>query len=154
MDWKPLLLFLHIVGDVVWIGGMFFAYVCLRPVAASQLPPPQRLPLWAAVFGRFFPWVWLAVVLLLATGLTMLLDVGLAHAPPHWHLMFGVGVAMMVIFGYVFLAPYQSLVRAVAAQQWPDAGAALNQIRRLVGINLSLGMINVAVATLGHWLGH
>lgn len=154
MDWKPVLLFLHIASDVVWVGGMFFAYMCLRPVAASQLPPPQRLPLWAAVFARFFPWVWLSVALLLATGMTMLLEVGVAHAPLNWHLMFGVGIVMMLIFGFVFFVPYRRLQRAVAVQQWSDGGAALNQIRRLVGINLSLGAINIAVATLGHWLSH
>ncbi|MCX7168828.1 MAG: hypothetical protein NTY41_00670, partial [Proteobacteria bacterium] len=60
----PLLLFLHLISVTVWVGGMFFAYVCLRPVVAAQLQPPQRLPLWAAVFARFFPWVWLAVVLI------------------------------------------------------------------------------------------
>ena len=54
----PILLFLHLTGVAVWVGGMFFAWVCLRPVAAVQLQPPARLSLWLAVFARFFPWVW------------------------------------------------------------------------------------------------
>ena len=61
--------FLHILGFTVWVGGMFFAYMALRPVAALQLEPAQRLPLWAGVFARFFPWVWLTVALILASGL-------------------------------------------------------------------------------------
>ena len=28
---------LHVLGIVVWVGGMFFAYMALRPVAASVL---------------------------------------------------------------------------------------------------------------------
>ena len=63
---------LHILGAVVWVGGMFAAYVCLRP-AAGALEPPQRLELWRAFFAKFFPWVWVSVLLLLVSGYWMLL---------------------------------------------------------------------------------
>src|SRR5690606_5692971 len=58
---------LHLLAAVVWVGGMFFAYMALRPAAATVLPPPQRLPLWTQTFRRFFPWVWITVVLLPVT---------------------------------------------------------------------------------------
>ena len=74
-------LFLHVMGVVVWVGGMFFAYMALRPVAASVLEPPQRLILWAGVFGKFFPWVWASVALILLTGLHMLALIGGMAAP-------------------------------------------------------------------------
>ena len=32
-----LTLLLHVLSIVVWVGGMFFAYMALRPVAASVL---------------------------------------------------------------------------------------------------------------------
>ena len=41
---NPLFKFLHLASVIVWVGGMFFAYVCLRPVAASQLAPTHRSP--------------------------------------------------------------------------------------------------------------
>lgn len=153
MAWREVWLFIHIAGVTVWVGGMLFAYQFLRPVAAQQLPPPQRLPLWAGVFARFFPWVWIAVALILATGLTMLLQVGFKAAPINWHLMFGLGLAMMAIFMHVFFAPYARLRRAVAQQSWQEGGAALNQIRRLVGINVILGFVTIAMATLGRLIG-
>ena len=59
---------LHTLSAALWVGGMFFAYQILRPVAAGQLEPPARLRLWSAVFSRFFPWVWLFVLLLPLTG--------------------------------------------------------------------------------------
>ena len=149
---RNLLLLLHVAAVVVWVGGMFFAHQCLRPVAAQQLQPPQRLPLWVGVFARFFPWVWVAVALILASGLAMLLQVGFAHAPLNWHLMFGLGLAMMLIFAHVYFAPLARLKRHVAGQQWQEAGAALNQIRQMVGINLILGFITIALATLGRAL--
>ncbi|MGA9163168.1 MAG: CopD family protein [Thiobacillus sp.] len=147
----PLFLLLHLVSVVVWVGGMFFAYMALRPVAASVLEPPQRLTLWAGVFGKFFPWVWASVALILATGLHMLMALG--AAAPHYALaMLALGVVMMLIFAHVFFAPYKKLKRAVAAQDWKAGGAALGQIRMLIGINLSLGLLTIAVVFLGRAL--
>ena len=143
-------IFLHVLGVVVWVGGMFFAYVCLRPVAAQSLEPPQRLRLWDGSFRRFFPWVWASVALILASGLYMIwLMGGFAAAPVHVHAMFGIGLAMMLIFFHVYFAPYRRLQRAVAAEDWKAGSAALAQIRKLVGTNLTLGIITITVATLG-----
>jgi uncharacterized membrane protein len=61
-----LALALHILGAVVWVGGLFAANMCLRP-AAGPLEPPTRLKLWSAFFAKFLPWVWLAILLLLAS---------------------------------------------------------------------------------------
>jgi uncharacterized membrane protein len=152
MSPTPLLLFVHIAAVSIWVGGMFFAYVCLRPVAAVQLEPPARLRLWRAVFGHFFPWVWAAVAMILASGLIMMLAVGMKDAPVHWHLMLATGLIMMGVFAHVFFAPYRRLVRAVDASDWPAGGAALAQIRKLVGVNTALGFLTIALATLGRWL--
>ena len=146
-------LFLHLLSVVVWVGGMFFAYMALRPVAASVLEPPQRLTLWAGVFGRFFPWVWVSVALILLTGLHMLVAFGGMAAPHYAKTMLVLGLAMMAIFAHVFFAPYGRLKRAVAAQDWKAGGAALGQIRKLIGINLSLGLLTIAVVFLGRGLG-
>ena len=59
---------LHIIAVVIWVGGMLFAHMALRPVAASQLEPPVRLKLWVGVFGRFFPWVWVCIAVILVSG--------------------------------------------------------------------------------------
>ncbi len=143
---------LHVLGVVVWVGGMFFAYMALRPVAASVLEPPQRLTLWAGVFDKFFPWVWLSVLLILLSGLHMLMVFG-GMAAPHYALtMLVLGVVMMLIFAHVFFAPYKKLKRAIAGQDWPAGGAALAQIRRLIGINLLIGLVTIALVFLGRAL--
>ncbi|WP_034294981.1 CopD family protein [Herbaspirillum sp. RV1423] len=143
--------YLHILGFTVWVGGMFFAYLCLRPVAATALQPPARLALWAGVFGKFFPWVWLAIALILASGLLMMAQIG--KPPGYVSGMAGLGILMMLIFAHVFFAPYRRLQRAVAAEDWSAGGAALGQIRRLVGINLILGLIVVTIGALGPLIG-
>ncbi|MDP2109300.1 MAG: CopD family protein [Thiobacillus sp.] len=145
-------LFLHVMGVVVWVGGMFFAYMALRPVAASVLEPPQRLTLWAGVFGKFFPWVWVSVALVLLSGLHMLMVFGGMAAPHYAMAMLALGVLMMLIFAQVFFIPYKKLKRAVDEQNWKAGGAALAQIRMLIGINLSLGLLTIAVVFLGRAL--
>ncbi len=143
---------LHVLGVVVWVGGMFFAYLALRPVAASVLEPPQRLTLCAGVFDKFFPWVWLSVALILATGLHLLMFLGGRAAPHHALAMLALGIVMMLIFGHVYFAPYRKLKRAVAGQDWKAGGAALGQIRQLIGINLILGLVTIAVVFVGRAL--
>ncbi len=152
---NAVILALHLLSAVVWVGGMFFAYMALRPVAASQLEPPARLRLWAGVFSRFFPWVWLSIVLLLTTGYWMLFKLmgGMANAPLYVHLMNGLGIVMMLIFMHVYFAAYRRLRQAVAAEDWPSGGAKLAQIRLLVGINTILGLTVIAVAGGGRYLG-
>lgn len=146
---------LHVLSVVVWVGGMFFAYMCLRPVAASQLEPPVRLQLWVGVFNKFFPFVWIAVILLPLTGYLMISSLfnGMANAPLYVHLMNGLGSLMIFIYLHVFFAPYQRLKRAVVAQDWPSGGKALGQIRMLVGINTSLGLLTVLIASGGRYFG-
>jgi len=148
------LLVVHTLAAVLWIGGMFFAYVVLRPVAAAQLEPPVRLTLWVAVFARFFPWVWAAVILLPVTGLLLAFRLfgGLAGSPPFVHLMLALGTAMVLVFLHVFFAPHRRLRAAVAAQDWPAGGKALATIRKLVGLNLLLGLLLVAGVAGGRFL--
>ncbi len=153
MNWYPLLLLLHVTGVVVWVGGMFFAYLCLRPVAAQLLQAPERLQLWRGVFERFFPWVWAAVVLIPASGLTIIAAIGMSAAPLRWHLMLFTGAVMIVIFLAVFFLPYRALRRAVDAQDWKSGAAALATIRQLVGLNLLLGLLTIAIATAGRLVG-
>ncbi len=145
---------LHVLGVVIWVGGMFFAHQVLRPVAVDQLEPPQRLRLWAGVFARFFPWVWASVAVILLTGLWIIFAIfgGFANAGMYVHLMFTLGLVMMAIFMHVFFAPYKRLKAAVAAEDWPAGGAALSQIRKLVGINTILGVLTIAVASGGRYL--
>jgi uncharacterized membrane protein len=140
-----ILLLLHIVAVVVWVGGMFFAHFCLRPAAAEQLPPPQRLPLLQAVLGRFFVAVSVALVLLWGSGAVLFANPG-PLAPANWHAMAGIAAVMTAIFLVIVLRHYPAMKKAVAGQDWPAAGAAMNTIRVLVMTNLLLGFLTMAVA--------
>ena len=147
-------LVLHLLAATVWVGGMFFAYMVLRPVAAGTLEAPQRLTLWVRVFTGFFPWVWFAVISLLLTGYPLLFGVfgSMANAPIFVHLMQALGLIMMAIFAHVFFAPFRRLKQAVSAEDWEAGGRQLAQIRRMVGINLILCLMVVVMAGGGRMM--
>ncbi len=142
----------HLLSAIVWVGGMFFAWVCLRPSLGETLEPPQAARLLAASLGRFFGWVWGAVAALLVSGFGMALaryDLG---AAPWWLiLMIALGVTMMALFAHVFFAPYRRLRRALEAGDGDRVRGAVASIRRIVGINLGLGLLLVAVVSLGRY---
>ena len=145
---------LHLLAAVIWVGGMFFAYMALRPVAAQMLEPPERLQLWVQVFKRFFLWVWLSIIAILATGYWMLFGVfgGFANAGMHIHLMHGAGIVMVLIYLHVFFAPYRRLRHAVIVQDYAEGGKQLAQIRKLIALNLSIGLLVVVIASGGRYL--
>ena len=72
---------LHALAAVIWIGGLFFMVCILRPAAAA-MPLAERLPLLSNAMGRFFLCVWIAIIVLLVTGNTVVfMTGGMAAAP-------------------------------------------------------------------------
>jgi uncharacterized membrane protein len=106
MSQAAVLLALHILAATVWVGGMFAAYLCLRP-AAGFLEGPQRLQLWRNFFAKFFPWVWASVLTLLASGYWMLIADfgGFAGAPLYVNLMQALGLVMAALFFWLYHDP-------------------------------------------------
>jgi uncharacterized membrane protein len=141
---------LHTISAVIWVGGMFFAYVVLRP-AAGPLDPATRLALWRRVFAGFFPWVYVTIVLLLITGFTLFLG-GYATGP-HVQVMMTIGIVMILIFLHLYFAPWKRFRVALDAGDNAAAAAQLNQIRLLVLVNLILGLVNVAIGGSGRYWG-
>ena len=143
-----LLYTLHVLAALVWVGGMFFAWMVLRPAAVKALLGPARLTLWADVFPRFFVWVWVAVVLLpiSGTGLMHLRFNGFETAPRYVQVMMGLYVVMTALFIRIQALQLPLLRQAVQAEDWAAGAATLGSIRRLVGINLLVGLSLVAIA--------
>jgi len=139
---------LHVLAALVWVGGMFFAWMVLRPAAGAALAGPARLKLWVEVFQRFFVWVWVAVAVLpiSGVGLIQLRFNGFETAPRYVQVMIGLYLVMTALFIRIQSLQLPELRNAVVAEDWPAGAAALGKIRRLVGCNLIIGLVLVAVA--------
>ena len=145
-------LLVHAFAAVIWVGGMFFAYMVLRP-ATGALDPHVRLDLWGRVFVQLFPWVWASIVALLVSGYAMIFFGlgGFAGAGVHVHVMQATGLLMMALFLHLYFAPWRRLRRALDAGDHQAAAVQLDQIRRIVAINLVLGLITVAIGASGRY---
>ncbi len=145
---------IHLLSAVIWIGGMFFAYVILRPVAADLLEPPLRLNLWQNVFNAFFNWVWLFILLLFISGYWMAFRI--YHAPEHFpiyiNVMIGLAIVMTVIFAFLYFQPYQKLKQRLSEKDIPGAAQQLALIRKMIATNLTLGLLLVISASSGRYL--
>jgi len=141
----------HLISIVIWVGGMFFAHFFLRP-AAQELEAPVRVRLMRDVLGRFFSTVLVLILLILLSGIGLIGSVhGMAakvgaqfSMPLSWIVMTVLGVIMMAVFGHIRFALYKRLNAAVEARDWPAGGAALASIRKLVALNLALGLVIIA----------
>ena len=147
---------LHLLAIVAWVGGMFFALVCLRP-AAAVLEPPLRLALMRAALARFFTVVAWSAGLVFLSGVAM---IGLAwrasaasglafNMPLDWYAMAGLFFVMLAVFLHVRLVLLPRLERAIAAQAWPQGAVALGAIRWEVTLNLVVGVFIVFLVRLG-----
>jgi uncharacterized membrane protein len=142
----------HVLAVAVWVGGVFFAYMVLRP-SAGPLASEARLELWHRVFRRFFPWVWASIVVLLASGYGMMIRFfgGFAGAGLYIQLMQGIGIAMMLLFLHLYFGPWRRFSAAVARGHFPEAATRLAQIRRIVAVNLALGLLTIVVGASGRF---
>ena len=133
----------HVLCAIIWVGGMAFAYIVLRP-SLAVLEPPQRIALHAQVFRRFFLLVWHAMPLIILSGLAMIFTVFGGMAGVRWnvHLMLLLGLVMAGIFLALFFGPYRTF-------RVTPGPVPLDTIRKLIGINLVLGLLTSVIAVLG-----
>ncbi|HXP05827.1 MAG TPA: CopD family protein [Stellaceae bacterium] len=145
-------LILHILSAVVWVGGMFFALVVLRP-STGPLDAPVRLGLWLRVLDRFFAWAFAAIVVLLLSGFAMIFSLfgGFAGVRLYINLMMFIGIVMMMLFLHLYFAPWKRFRAAMAAGDNAAAAAQLSQIRIVVMVNLILGLVTVAIGSSGRY---
>ena len=142
-----ILLFLHVAGAIFWMGGMAFMVLALRP-ALAMVEPPLRVKLVEAILRRFFVVVAASIAMLALTGAALFAD--MQPRPAGVHVMAGLGLLMMLVFGHIYFVPWRRLRAASSREDWPVAGAATGQIALLAKVNLGLGWVAIAAVILWH----
>lgn len=143
-------LFIHLLCAAFWVGGMATMHFAVRPSAVATLEPPLRLRMLAATLRRFFVGVDASVTLLFASGVGMIMAAG-GFRGLHWRIeaMMSIAIVMAAIYVYIRASVFRAMRRAVEESAWPVAAARLDTVRKLVTLNLVLGMVVFAVATIG-----
>ncbi len=149
---------LHLIAAIVWMGGMAFMLVALRPAAIAVLDGPTRLRLMGAVWQRFFLAVALSIVVLFTTGTNLYtilfratkLASGTGGVPLGWNIMLALGLLMMLVFAHIYFAGYAKFKRASAGGDLVLASKAATTIHTLMLINFVLGWLAIAAVRLVH----
>ncbi len=147
---------IHLVAAILWMGGMAFMLLALRPAALAVMDPQSRARLMGAVWQRFFLIVIVSIVALFTTGTNLYTTAfraakaatGSGSVPLGWNLMLVIGIVMMLIFGHIYFAGFRKFKRAVAAAEWPVAAKAAAQVQTLVMANFVLGWLAIAAVRL------
>ena len=147
MSWFLLVKAVHLLCAVVWVGGMFFAYLVLRP-SLFVLEPNQRMLLHTQIFRRFFKAVWHAMPLSILTGFGMIFGFmgGMEHQTPRVNAMVLLGLIMSAVFLYIFYGPYKRFRRTTDKAGMAEA---VDAIRKLVGVNLMVGVVTIVLGAIG-----
>lgn len=128
------LLFLHILFTIVWIGGMIYSLIFLKPALREILPEESRGKFLKSVLSRFFVAVWLSIIVIFITGM------GLWHGYRKdfsentlFHIkLFSFGL-MVVIFSYIYFLLFKR--------------NKIAPIPNLISINLILGILILMIIT-------
>lgn len=139
------------MAATAWVGGIFFAYMALRPAANATLEPQQRLQLWQSVYSHFFPWVWVMIGLLLLTGYIDLFTRfgGMRNNAIYLIMMHVIGLLMAIFFCYLYFGLYRRLTQALLIGDYTMAGTVMTRARPVMLTNLSLGMLITAIGIAG-----
>jgi uncharacterized membrane protein len=146
----PIVVALHVLAVVAWVGGMGFTLFVLRQ-GLAPLAPADRLNVLARVFARFLPIVGVAIVVIAATGAWLLTQYGggVGSAPWGVHAMIGLGAIMMLVYLVILVRDNPRFQAAVRAQEWPAAATLAERMRKLVLVNLVLGILVIVAGVAG-----
>jgi uncharacterized membrane protein len=145
----------HAVAATIWVGGMFFLYMVLRPsTGTTAFDMEARLALWHRALRRYFVWVWLSIVALLTSGFSV---VFFGYGGPvalraYLRAMMMIGMTMTALHLWLYFAPWRRFRRALQAADWSQAAIRLPRIQILIGVNLLLGLLNLALGASGRYL--
>ncbi len=160
-----LVLVIHVLAAIVWLGGMFFISLVLVPSLKKLEPPTKRTEILSATARRFSLVSWIAILVLLITGIINSANRGVTID------LISSGTIISSRFGLiltfkVFLVLVMILISAIhdfilgprlvrlaeLARPSADASKALTNKRKFVSwlarINAFIGIIVVACAVM------
>lgn len=92
------LVWLHLLAAVTWVGGSLFLSLALVPVLKAAAFAAQRGALIKTVAGRFRKMVWVSIALVIVTGIPLLSRrVDSLWAPSGWPLVLTAKLLLVVL---------------------------------------------------------
>ncbi len=151
-----LLLWMHLISAVAWIGGMLFLSLVLAPLVRGRTAVPDYAALFRTAALRFRRVVWTAMVVLLGTGPLLLQNRGWSlFEPQRWPAILQIKLGLvgllltLTVSHDLVLGPRMSKIGAPpAAARTPGQRALLRTATWLPRMALLLALAVVGAAVI------
>jgi uncharacterized membrane protein len=149
----PVVISIHTLATIVWLGALFFICVVFRP-GARGLDRAIALPLWDRVLARFFVWASIGMTGILVSGIVMvfLKFGGFSGVPILHRANTALGIPAVVLYGYLCFGPWRRFRSAMSAADSIGAEKSLGQFWILTALILSLGFLASIVSVAGRYM--
>ncbi|WP_456451335.1 hypothetical protein [Hydrogenimonas sp.] len=140
------IVFFHVLGAIVWVGGMIGMRIAVHPGLQHIEEPRQRMARTLEIVRNLFALVAPFIVLLLATGFVMALAVGGSGTPlgTFIHIKEGIWTVMALNYGYMVWRRNQAQ-RFFLSGDMAGAKAMMEPLARyLLPLNIFLGILALA----------
>jgi len=130
----------HVLAAVIWLGGLFFFALVGAPVLRSIEPAALRASLFQQLGERFRLVGWIAIGILLITGVLNLYFRGVLNAdlwsPVFWGTRFGrfLGLKLAAILGMLVLQLFHDFQLGPAASRAPAGSEESIRLRRRAAV--------------------
>jgi len=142
-DSLNLIVFLHVLSAIIWVGGMIAIRLAVHPTMQSIEDPKIKLGKTLMLVGKFFNIVMPFIVLVLLTALAL---VYVTSQTTSHNIKFIIWFIMTANFTWMYMKRYKAQ-KLFDAGKLPDAKASIALIPKLLlPINIVLGIVAL-------WLG-
>jgi uncharacterized membrane protein len=147
-NYGSLIVFLHIISAVVWVGGMITIRFTVHYSIQEIEEPKIKLGRTLEFLRRFFNIVIPSIIILLVTAVMMSIGLGLKESPlyPIVHIKEAIWSVMTVIFALIYL-------KRNKAQRFFNDGDFKSAKEALVPLALWMIPTNIALGLIALYLG-
>jgi len=145
LEYASIIIFLHVLGAVIWVGGMIAIRVAVHPTMQTIDDGKIKLGKTLMLMGKLFNLVMPFIMIVLLTAIVMLLGIGFKGTPlaPYTYAKELVWLLMTANYTYMY-------IQRASAQKLFDMGnlvAAKEKVSHipnlLLPINIFLGLIAI-----------
>jgi len=158
-----LVVLIHILAVIIWLGGMFFIAIVMVPVLRRLEPPQKRIEVLSATATRFRMVSWIAILVILVTGVLNAINRGVTlqaiSTSEFFSSYFGkiLTLKLILVFAILVLSAIHDFILGprlieLLSSSGPDSFQKLQKNRRYVSwlarINALFGILVVACAVM------
>lgn len=147
-EYPQLVLFLHVISAVVWVGGMVAMRFAAHHSFQQLRQPPERLERTAHALKRLFVIVAPFILILLVTALMMASGMNLHHSEPAPLVFAKEGIWTVMALNYLLM-----VLRRNSAERLILHGNLIDAKDRLAPIGAYMVPLNIALGIVAIYLG-